>query len=278
MNDLRTLGDALSPDEPSQDVVDRSRHRLLNHMRDNRPVRRRVWLPIATALTAAAAIAAVALVALPSTDTKTAASGQDVLLAAADAAERSPEGSGTYWHLTVGFGRYGNAEFWIKPNGEYWFRNHNTEGAVWPSGTPRLPKPFSLESGVELTFDQLRALPTDPAALRAWVDEAVVSGHEQDKARATMSSLVALVSTVPAPPDVRATAFRALAAYPGIENLGPVPGGQAVLLPGNARLVVDLAAGLVNRMSGLTVMSVYVVDSGQNDLPITARWTDEPPV
>ena len=36
MNDLQTLRAALTPDEPDQDVVDRSRHRLQNRIHGGR--------------------------------------------------------------------------------------------------------------------------------------------------------------------------------------------------------------------------------------------------
>jgi hypothetical protein len=40
--------------------------------------------------------------------------------------------------------------------------------------------------------------------------------------------LISLVSQLPAPPRVRAAAFRAIAAYPNVKDLGPVRGGQGL--------------------------------------------------
>src|SRR5205823_9188088 len=54
-----------------------------------------------------------------------------------------------------------------------------------------------------------------------------------DRERELLLSMVSLVSTLPAPPAVRAAAFRAIAAYPGVQDLGPVPGGRGFRLPGD---------------------------------------------
>jgi hypothetical protein len=169
-----------------------------------------------------------------------------------------------------------------------WFRGKKTHGEIRqdPVATP---KPFSL-IGVDLTLDQLRALPTDPDALKAWIAKALEHTtartsagpfNEEDRKRATFDSLISLVSTLPAPPAVRAAAFRAIAAYPGVQNLGSVPGGQGLLLPqwstglGGVRFVVDPSTGRVNGTSVFVTMDggeYHIVDpAGAN---ITARWTD----
>jgi hypothetical protein len=283
MDDLRTLAAALAQDEPSQDVVDRSRHRLQNHMRGDRPTRRRSWLAVAAAAAATAAIAVV--VVLPA-DSPRVPSGQDVLLAAAAAAERSPEGSGTYWYYKVEAESF-NYEYWIRPDGYYWRRFEDGEVERMPD---RRRHPFTM-LGVPVTLDQLRALPTDPDALRAWIDETVGDHGGGLKERNTLDSLVALVSTLPAPPEVRAAAFRAIAAYPGVEYLGEVPGGQGVLLsqdglaqdgagnvyPAGDRLVVDPATGRVNGTTFYVTLSgerLVLADPGAR---ITAEWTDNLP-
>jgi hypothetical protein len=289
MNDLRTLGAALAQDEPSQDVVDRSRHRLRHHMRGHRPMRRRAWF----AVTAAAAVAAVAAVALPAGEAPPARDGLAVLLAAADVAERTPEGTGTYWHYKV-HADSAWYEYWITADGEYWRRFEDGKVEKAPD---RRAHPFSL-IGVPLTLDQLRALPTDPAALQAWIAEAVADNGRDDPATDplkewdTLDSLVSLVSMLPAPPEVRAAAFRAIAAYPGVEPLGDVPGGQGVLLPGNdvivavsvdgrevgRRLVVDPATGRANGTTFFVNLSGerHIVGDPEG-VRITAEWTDSLP-
>ena len=140
---------------------------------------------------------------------------------------------------------------------------------------------------VDVTLEQLRALPTDPAALRAWIEEALEHSDArsskgpfdaEDRKMATFYSLISLVSTVPAPPDVRAAAFRALAAYPDVESLGEVPGGQGLLLPGDVRLVVDPATGRVNGSSMYVTAdgAIYSLPDGDG-ARIGAQWTDTPP-
>lgn len=304
MNDLQTLHAALTGDEPSQDVVDRSRHRLQNRINGGRRAfpKRTAWLAVGTGLTVAVAAAAVAISVVPSgsspdtstssqatTKTKT-VTGQEILLAAATAAEQAPDSSGTYWHLKVTYQRGGHTEdgyeTWTKPNGETWSRSAKSGGKVVSLALVN-SHPFDL-FGAGMTLEQLRALPTDPAALQAWIAEAITNGAGRTSAgplkdvpelfeQAKFDSLVSLVSTLPAPPEVRAAAFRALAAYPGVKNLGPVSGGQALELPSGKRFVVDPATGQ------LTGTSTYVLDGGTvtmadgDSATITGEWTDTLP-
>ncbi|MFJ6676573.1 CU044_5270 family protein [Actinosynnema sp. NPDC091369] len=296
MDDLQTLRAALAED-PSPDVVDRSRHRLRHRVRGGHASRKRVgWLTAGAGLTVAAA-AAVALTTLPtappdgppsaaSTAPDRVASGPEVLLAAATAAERSPEGSGAYWQVEVTVGDSAEVyEYWTGRDGGLWFRGAKTGGRVMPLDLER-PKPFSL-FGVDLTFGELRALPAEPDALRAWITEAIGRGGarssagpftEEDREMATFHSLVALVSAVPATPGVRAAAFRAIAAYPEVEGVGTVPGGQGLVLPGGRRLVVDPATGRVNGTSVFITVdgAVYSV-ADPAGARIDARWTDSLP-
>jgi hypothetical protein len=300
MNDLQTLRAALTPDEPDQDVVDRSRHQLQNRIHGGRPGRKRVgWLSVGVGLTAAAAAAAVAISVVPAdgpaTPTDNASTvktvtGKDVLLAAATAAEGAPEGAGTYWHVTVTVTRADGPadvwEYWTKQDGQEWFAGAKTDGKPLSMDSPRA-KPFSLV-GVDVTLGELRALPTEPAALKSWITEAIRNGDGRTSAgpfrdqpemleQATFDSLISLVSTLPAPPEVRATAFRALAAYPGVESLGDVPGGKGLLLPGDVRLVVDPATGLVNGTSFFVIGgALYTVDE-HDSAKITGEWTDTLP-
>jgi hypothetical protein len=293
MNDLQTVRAALTPDEPSQDVVDRSRHKLQNRMRGgSAPGKRIGWLVAGTGFVAAAAAAVVAISATQATpvdspqatqETKT-VTGQEILLAAADGAQRSPEGTGTYWHLTVD-GSGDRFEYWVKPDGQTWFRGAKTNGAVMSMGVHR-SKPFSLVA-VDLTLAELRALPKDPDALKAWIAEALKRSDaktsagkltESDRKRAEFQSLISLVSALPAPPEVRAAAFRAIASYPGVKSLGEVPGGQGLELPEGQRLVIDPATGRVNRTSVYVTMdgALYsVADPG--GVKIDAGWVNTLP-
>ncbi|MFI6303602.1 CU044_5270 family protein [Amycolatopsis thailandensis] len=293
MNDLQTLRAALTPDEPSQDVVDRSRHRLQNRIRGGRASfrRRTGWLIAGAGFTAAAAAVAIAVMPAAPVDSPPVqtVSGQEILLAAATAAERSPEGAGTYWHVKVteadGAAASIEYEYWIKPDGQSWMRGAKTGGKVTQLATLSAT-PFSLVA-VDLTLEQLRALPTDPDALKAWIADALERSDARtsageltasDRERAAFQSLISLVSTLPATPEVRATAFRAIASHPGVQNLGTVPGGQGLVLPEGERLVVDPATGRVNGTSLFITMEGAVYRAADPaGAKITAEWTDTLP-
>jgi hypothetical protein len=207
--------------------------------------------------------------------------GQQVLLAAATAAERTPAGTGTYWHVKVSESE--TYEYWINAEAHQWFRGAKSGGRVIPLG---LPTPLQLGAG-DVTFAQLQALPTEPAALRDWIANALEHSDARtsagpltakDREEMLLQSLVSLVSTLPAPPAVRAAAFRAIAAYPGVRALGAVPGGQGLLLPGDDRLVVDPATGRVNRTSTYVTADGAVFHSGDAaGASVSAEWTDTLP-
>jgi hypothetical protein len=288
MNDLQTLRAALIPDEPAQDVVDRSRHRLQNRML-GAPRRRVRPLAIGAGLVAVAAAAAV-VVALPGTPAEApppqavapVVTGAQVLLAAATVAEHAPAGTGEYWYIkTVSSKQV--YEYWYAADGHRWFRGAKSGGRVVPLG---LGVPLRL-AATEVTFEQLRTLPTDPAALRNWLVTAIAHSNARtsagpltasDRERELLLSLVSLVSTLPAPPAVRAAAFRAIAAYPGVQDLGAVPGGRGFLLPGEYRLVVDPSTGRINRTSMYVTAdgAIYQVP-GPQGAEVSAEWTDALP-
>jgi len=297
MNDLDVLRTALVCDEPPQEVIDRSRHRLQNHLRGASTPRKRIgWLVTGSGTAVAAAVAAVLVLVpgpqaggppLAESPDPTAArtvTGQEILLAAAAVAERTPEGAGTYWHVHVTTPTL-TYEYWVKADGNRWFRGAKSGNQVI-TVKPHQAKPFSLV-GVDLTLEQLRGLPTNPDALTAWIAEALTHSTARtsagpftaaDRENAAFLSLISLASTLPAPPAVRAAAFRALATYPGVQNLGDVPGGQGLLLPDGRRFVVDPVTGRVNGTS------VFVdMQGGLNkvaDSPgakITAEWINDLP-
>jgi hypothetical protein len=302
-DDLQTLRTALAPEDPPQDVVDRSRHRLQHRIGGRSAFRKRIgWLAAGTGITAAAAAAAVAISVVPPsesppkpTDTRAPArplTGQGVLLAAADAAEATPDGSGTWWYVRETIERTSGPwvvnEFWTKPNGENWYRGEKTAGQlVHPAVVTK--NPFSLPAA-EQTLDQLRALPTDPKKLKAAIiyaikhdDVRIGTGPIKDDPKAlaefTFDSFISLVSTLPAPSAVRAAAFRAIAAYPGVEYLGPVPGGEGLLLPDGERLVVDPETGRVSGASFIVSMdgAKWYPGDENGTIRIDAKWTDDAP-
>ncbi|MBY8871570.1 CU044_5270 family protein [Micromonospora sp. PLK6-60] len=87
------------------------------------------------------------------------------------------------------------------------------------------PVSYLLDLG-GLRLAQVRELPDDPARLRAWVDQQVrkarLASAGPDAERAAFGVLSQLLLEVPAPPKVRAAAFRALADIPGLRAVGTV--------------------------------------------------------
>ncbi|MFC7649126.1 hypothetical protein ACFQX6_58400 [Streptosporangium lutulentum] len=80
-----------------------------------------------------------------------------------------------------------------------------------------------------MSFEELERLPTDPEALKAWIAER--KGNENDMSPSEIQgdptlTLFTLITELPAPAEVRSAAFRALAATPGVENVGAVEGGR----------------------------------------------------
>jgi hypothetical protein len=151
-----------------------------------------------------------------------------------------------------------------------------------------LPTPFRL-GGAEVTMDQIQALPAEPAALRDWIANAVAHGDIRTSAgpltadqrqQAVLEGLVSLVSTLPAPPAVRAASFRAIATYPGVRAVGAVPGGQGLRLPppGEGLLVVDPATSRVNKTSTyVTADGALATAAEGTTFGISAEWTDNLP-
>jgi hypothetical protein len=99
--------------------------------------------------------------------------------------------------------------------------------------------PFRL-GVLEVSFERLQRLPAEPDALMASIATSIehsdvrTMGVRPDAAmrkRLVFGGLVSLVSQLPAPPKVRAAAFRAIASYPDVKNLGPVDGGQGLQFP-----------------------------------------------
>jgi hypothetical protein len=82
--------------------------------------------------------------------------------------------------------------------------------------------------GTRLTFAKLQQLPTDPTALTQWLANSFTGTGRPDVPGDVAFSLTRLLWEVPAPPAVRAAAFRAFAAMPNVTNLGPQDSGTAL--------------------------------------------------
>jgi hypothetical protein len=237
-------------------------------------------------------------------------SARQILLAAATTAAARPESTGTYWYVkttVVVFSYKDSEESWTRLDGQTWLRGSKVPGwfanedSFLPPSKP--PVRFGLAGGLdleqlqglpprmqtagsspasfipagELTFGQLQKLPASPAALKAWITAMNRTFDREEGApvperEAVFESLNDLVAGVPAPPQVRAAAFRVMASLPGVTSLGPVSGGQGlrISLSGNqhATLVVDPATSQVT--DTLTV-------SNGNSVSVIAGWTSQLP-
>ncbi|MDL4813589.1 CU044_5270 family protein [Actinomadura opuntiae] len=228
MDELKMLGTALAGPDPSPDTVDRSRHRLQNTMRGGparpRSGRRTRWIAAGVGLAAAGAAAAVVVSDLSAPDShkkEPVLSGRQVMLAAATTAESKPAASGTYWH-TKTVQQLGK----VTTVSETWTRR---DGSTWLSVAPGLVSRVGqrpLIRGSDLDYTRVQRLPTDPGRLRtALLKSTTVPAARQQPRLSTINLLQAVLVEVPAPPKVRAAAYRALAAMPHIDNLGRTAGG-----------------------------------------------------
>lgn len=252
--------------------------------------RRKAWWVVGALLAAGATAVAVAVATVPPAvpDAPSVASAQQILLATAVRAEQADDGTGAYWHRKI-ISSDGVVESWTTVDGRVWVR----EGEAGPAqpGARFAPDgtaidPFSM-AGIDMTVEQLRALPREPAALTAWIAEAVARSDLRTSAgpltadqrrQTTIEALIALVSGLPAPPEVRAAAFRAIAAHPEVRSLGAVPGGEGLILGDGLRLVVDPATGQVRSTSVLAVGGgMMSTADGSAGITVETRWTDDLP-
>jgi hypothetical protein len=237
------------------------------------------------------------------------ASGQQILLAAATTVENTPEGTGAYWYVKVVStgsrdGESWQEETWTGQDGRTWSRStwqNPAAASATPSAFPttapdgkvvemRPPNPLRL-GGAKVTIEQLQALPTNPATLKARITELVRNSDirtsagqltDAQREQAVFEALVSLVSQLPAPPKVRAAALRAIATYPNVTNLGAVDGGQGILIsfyPGQppARLVIDPTSGQLRRTNVLVMTFGGTMTNDGGIFAVTAEWTDALP-
>lgn len=284
MNDLEEIATLLAEPEPSAGAIARGRDRLQRRTRAGRARRRVGWFVPGVALVAAGAAAAVVFATGAPTNDGAPVTGKEVLLMAAVSAERTPQSSGTYWHVTRQGFKSDNPpmESWTRRDGKRW-----TKGVPGDPPDAVIPAPawktLSLK-GAKVSFEDLERLPTDPEALKAWIAER--KGNENDMFESEIRgdptfTLLALITGLPAPAEVRSAAFRALAATPGIENAGAVEGGQQLRFPDSddgkdIELVVDPEKARVTR-ANLVVGDDGDVAWNDNFISVTTEWTDQLP-
>ncbi|MEV4116343.1 CU044_5270 family protein [Nonomuraea sp. NPDC049695] len=141
-------------------------------------------------------------------------------------------------------------------------------------------------AGEDLTLEQVKALPTDPAALKERVLQAVRAGvgEESFVADGLPITLASLLYELPASPDVRAAAYRALADLPTVtvEEDAKDPRGRAGVAvtfpiqhdkPTRGRLIVDPSTSMV-----LSYEVTHTSGMGQKtEVVLAAGWTDTKP-
>jgi hypothetical protein len=295
MDDVQMLSALLTKPDPATEVIDRGRHQLQNAARG--PVRRRrvsrplVGLGLVGAAAATAAIVVVSGGAKPTDNPNgppaaASLSGRQVLLAAATTAESRPVGSGTYWHVKTisemrNHQRSSYVELWTRRDGREYFglkdgtvvRDHGSAEA------------FSIP-GATLTFGQIQQLPTDPGALKAKIAGVVDAWRlpkelelsKEGKGDAVFDTLISLLSRIPAPPKVRAAAFRAIASFPNVKDLGTVTGGRALQISfagGDKKMVIDPKTSLVKSWTITAGLGQAQYDTTGSVL--TAEWTNTLP-
>lgn len=288
--------------------------------RAHRPGVRLGWLSGGTAVTAALA-AAVAFAFAPATTHPSHApghasgtvanqsysqlSGQQVLLAAATVAESRPVITGAYWHVkeqayNENLGRLQTLDSWTTHDGtEY----------TMPEGYSGVSKAVIGDGyhvgGSSLSFGQLQQLPTDPGALKEWITDSYLhptrwsansGGANQPPVAASdipvselpgavTVGLSGLLFEVPAPPAVRAAAFRALASMPNVTNLGTTDGGVTLRISfpppaadkfpngklpagaGEERLVVDPTTSTLLSTTNYQGTTRVLLAESTNDMP-----------
>ncbi|MEV5554854.1 CU044_5270 family protein [Nonomuraea wenchangensis] len=295
MNDLeliRQLRSEVAQTDP--DTLTGARGHLLAAMaRQPAPRRSRRLLTMrVTGLAAAVALAATTVVIVTGQaatpvrppvsagDVLPLTSARNILLVAAASAERTPQGSGTYWHIKreSADGRHVWGESWTTRDGQRWSRGEPGDGSgvvKEPSGTFWLGP---AGSGAEVSMEDLEALPTDPEALRQKVT-LMQQGDPADELDVAVLPLTSLIAELPAPAEVRSAAFRALAELPGVRRLGAVEGGEELLIQSGRherRLVVDPETSQVILTNYLPTATGGSMGTNRF-IKLTTGWTDDLP-
>ncbi|KAB2348496.1 CU044_5270 family protein [Actinomadura rudentiformis] len=314
MNEMKMVRDLLQePPPPTPQVSAHALTCLNDEISGRRQTSRRVRWTIPLALAAVATAAAVAATAVTvtggetpgPTPTRSAStpqalaldtmSTQQILLAAAAAAERKPLTDGAYWRVTTiqeswtkgtGTMRQLNVH-WYGKDGRYQGGGRHLEGPYKGNaglGKPSRPspRPFSIVDQ-SFSLQEIRGIPGDPSGVVAWARGAAKKhfplAGERDRESFVDHFLLGLLAQVPALPKARAAAFRALAARPGIKSGGNVRdsegrmGRELQFDKGGRRVLVDPNAGML--------LAEYIVLPKARKLHrstfLEAVWTNERP-
>jgi hypothetical protein len=105
-----------------------------------------------------------------------------------------------------------------------------------------------------------------------------VPAAEQD-GRA-LEALVSLISEAPVSPEIRAAAYRALAARPGVADLGETDGGRRMQIPvalGEGVMVIDPETARIRETSVWAPLTGGIAHTRDGMVTIDAEWTDHLP-
>ncbi|MEU9828945.1 CU044_5270 family protein [Micromonospora chersina] len=213
-----------------------------------------------------------------------------LLLVAAEHSESVPATAGRYWVVRAEHGegtRRAQDELWLAaapglPSAAY-FRD--ADGGSWASRPMQghTAENNFLLAGTPRSARELAGLPITPAKLKdkllGWYADA---GATEGRDQFLFHSGAALVLDLPVPPQVRAAAYRMLAAMPGVTSLGRVTdqlgrSGVAVTVTrqgdfgrAQTRLIVDPTTGQA------LAQESWVADSPASwTAVIAARWSDD---
>ncbi|MEV4569202.1 CU044_5270 family protein [Nonomuraea sp. NPDC049419] len=299
MDDLKLISELRAEvTETGPEALAGARGRLLAAMAGtaapHRPQRARRPLTVRVAGVAAAGLAAAAAVVVLTNQATVPAqppvsagealpltSARNVLLVAAESAQRTPQGSGRYWHIKREKDTGGRVfeESWTTRDGRRWTRGSDDGAPVVQadSGTFWIGP---ADSGTEVSVKDLEALPTDPQALRQKVT-AMQHGDPSFGEDVALLPLASLVAELPAPADVRSAAFRALADLPGVQRVGTTEGGEELLIQRgkyDARMVVDPETSRVTRTNWLPTATGGIAGANNGHfIQLITEWTDELP-
>ncbi|MEV0381545.1 CU044_5270 family protein [Nonomuraea sp. NPDC050643] len=295
MDDLREIRTLLAKPDPSPEAVTRRRRQLRSSMHRPAPRRRARWFLVP--VVAAATAAAVAIVPgrlggsppppPPSASASAPSNAREVLLVAATSAERAPEGSGTYWHITVTQEGRPPQEYWYRRDGQFWLKGAGLKGEGRLLRFTRKPELFAV-GALRMTFDELRALPDEADALYTRLRSAIAErGLRTSAGPATdaqqdgfaVETLLSLISQAPVSPQVRAAAYRALATRPGVVDLGETEGGRRLEIPlavGKGVVVVDPETARVRNTPVWAPLTGGIAFS-EKGVTIDAEWTERLP-